>query len=182
MEGKTVNNQSADVVSREEYNKIVEAHNSMKAEKEKIESSIKAKEAAESSKQEWQKVAEENKAALDELKSQVAEMKDEKVSKGVVAQENNQNKKMTSGVSREELIKQLQEAIPYNGIKNTQNMSPIQRYGYYKAPTQGVSNQMLGMALSLDAGRYWSRQANVSPFARQGGDDVIVHRGSRQLG
>ena len=188
-ENKEKNDKSDDVIAREDYNKVVEAHNSAKVELEKLQKELKTIKDSDvnnkvnAEKNEWKQLGEGLKQEIEDLKKQVQQKQDEtKVAKGIVPGQSNMNQSHTKNLSREEIKAQLDEGIPTDQIKNVSNLSPIQRYGYYKSPTRAYSNQVFGRALSLDAGRFASKQVEISNYARPTENDIVVHVGKKTLG
>jgi len=173
-----------DAVSMDEHNKIIGAHNTVKAENEELKKKLvefENKNKVAEEKNEWQKVLAEQKKEMEELKKMVTEKQGEtKVAKGIV-----QGVQQTQNIipPKEEIIKSINQAIPTDSIKDVSNLSPIQRYGYYKAPTKGFTNQILGRALSLDASRQRTGQGeNVSNYARASPMDTVVYAHKNVLG
>ena len=161
----------SDVVKRDDYNKIVETHNSIKAEKEKLEKEMKEmkekiekKNVEEEQKNAWEKEKEEMKQQIEEIK---------KKKKGSKAQETDKPKEEKQ-ISEDKVKEQINKVLPTEGMRDPSIMTPFERYGYFKNPaTRRTSSQLLGRALSLHAGAQKSG-LNTSPYAKKSNDDVVV--------
>lgn len=177
-----------DNVKGDDYNKVVEAHNSVKTENEKLQkelTELKSKqETAEKDKETQGKIDEEKKAwdkekadkeqQIAELQKKLEEKKDTTVvSKGVVSD-------ATSGaaVPTQDSVKAMLDA-KFPDRKTNPDIwgSAIQKYGYYKSPsTKQYSHDQLGQALSLHKGAISVNPQMVSTAARASKDDIIVNQ------
>ena len=166
-EGKEGDNKPVDVkedtVKREDYNKIVESHNSLKAEKEKLENDMKAKNESDQ-KAVWEKEKADLIKQNEDLKKIAEEKKDAKVSKGIV-----QDQKKDAPQEVGDIKKMLDEKLP-DREKNPEKFgSAIARYGHYKsATTKKYDDEQLGMALSLHA-----NAQHVNPEIVRGAKDNL---------
>jgi len=156
-----------DSVKRDDYNKVVESHNSIKAEKEKIEKelqemkeNIEKKSVEDTEKKAWEKEKEEMQTQIEELKT---------VKKGSKAVENTEEAGNEKKMDTQKIKAQIDEAIPTEGIRDPSLMTPLERYAYYKNPaTKRASSQLVGRALSL------AQSSGISPYAKRSTDDIIV--------
>lgn len=161
------NNKSADMIAREDYNKIVESHNSMKVEKERLESelrSLKSKEPAEEKlRKEWESEMSGVKKQMEELVKKVEEKKDTtKVSKGLVQDRISPTNEVKT---------MLDEKIPDRKINPEKFGSKISRFAHYKSGmTKSYTDEQLGMGLSLHAGALKVAPDIVSSYARSRAD------------
>lgn len=165
----------------DEYkNKLVESNNMKKLqldEKDKeiaeLKKQLGEKSEPETDKAEWKEEFQKRDKMIEELKQEMQVKKDEtKVSKGIVTPLETQQ--TDAVLNQEEVKKLISDAIPTDKVKDVSNLSPIQRLGYFKAPTRAYSNQILGRALSLDAGRILSGQGEISRYAKKSSDDNVV--------
>ena len=170
-----------DDVKREDYNKIVESHNSLKAEKEKLEKQIKEykdkSEKEESNKLEeekkaWEKEKEEKDKQIEELKKKAEE--NTKVAKGVVSKEEEEKKEVNPDSFKEQLNKQLPEPEK----DPNRFASNLARYGWYKNPTtKQYTEDHIAKGLALDAelqlGAY-GKKFNAPGAARPNKEDLIL--------
>lgn len=182
----------SDDVSREDYNKVVEAQNSAKADKEKIEkelSEIKAvQEKAEEVKKEadkksWEQEKKEKDKQIEELTKKVEN--NTPAPKGTVQPPEG---KVEDG-EPQDIKKMLDEQIPTEGVgysdtykTDASRLSPIQRYGYYKAPTQRFTSVDFGKVLSLHNGRFASGEVKIGKYDDKLPNDLVVHKGNKIIG
>ncbi len=161
-----------DVVPREDYNKLVEAQNSLKIVKEQLEKKLKETEEKKEEKkvEDEKKTWEKEKAELEKQNEELRKKAEKTVSKGII-----QEKKLeTKVLNKEEFKKQLEKHIPEQKKDPATFKRKINKYGYYKAPTSDFTNEQLGMALSLDAQRQQSEPHSISNFAKIGKQDKIL--------
>lgn len=145
-------NNSDDVVPKEDYNKIVEAHNSMKTEMEEKEKAIKEFEKKDeirkvkyAEKKKWQKETEEKDKLKAELEAK--KVKDDTVKrKGIVQQPAD-----PKGTEMDATKKILDERFPTEYKEgDPQLMSPLERLKYFKKPSTRIFNkEKFGELLSL---------------------------------
>lgn len=150
-----------DVVNREEYNKIVEAHNSNKVENERKLKEIEMKNEEERKK--WKEEAENQNKQIEDLKKIAEEKKP--APKGIV----------TEPARQPDVKKMLDEKIP-DRPKNPEKFgSKIQRFGYYKSgTTKQYTDEQLGMGLSLHAGAISTNPDLIPNAAKKSKDDIII--------
>lgn len=165
--------QSDDVVKREDYNKVVESFNSLKAEKEQLDKKMKESELnkeKEAQKAEWLKEKEEIQKQMEELKKNLVEKKEDiKVSKSVV---NEQKQDETPA----DFHKLLDEQFPTKAKKPEEFGSAISRYAYYKNPaTKAFSHQQLGRGMSLHATAQ-RVSPDIVPQTAYGKTDIIIKK------
>ncbi len=169
---------SDDVVKKEDYNKVVESHNSMKSEKEKVEKELsdlketqkKAEEKkVEDGKLDWEKEKEEKDKIIADLKTKVED--NTVVKKGVV-----KDPKTQEATTDEKIKEQLDKHIPEGDTDPKKFASNIQRYGHYKSSTtKQYTDDQLGKGLSLDAGAQATNPNLVSRFANKSKEDLILN-------
>jgi len=140
----------SDVVDRKDYNKIVESRNSLKADLETKEKTLKEMQEKEAKRK---MLSEEKKKWKEEMKKkdeQIAELSKK------TAEDNSVNKK---GIVQEPETKpntvttkqMLDERYP-NLKVDPANLSPIERMKFFKTPTTRVANsQKFGELLALQA-------------------------------
>jgi len=184
-----VGQEQKDVVSREDYNKVVENANSTKTELDKLKADIEEKNKASATqeeksiqekldeqKQAWEKEREEKDKVIEDLKKQAETKADEtKVSKGVVKEPE------ASAVSEEQVKTELENQLgklPEVDPKNFANVWA--KYGHYKDPkTRTFTQEQFGKALSLHAGAIAAEHVILSPNQRSSkvsGNDVVIPR------
>ena len=165
------NDQSADVVKREDYNKITELANSRAVEIEELKKKIETKteeKKIETEKNEWQKHNEEMKKQIEELKSKVERKEQNTPRKGIV---------QTPGEVKidEDPIDLLKKIIPDRKLNPEQFGSRMSRYGHYKlASTKAYSDEQLGMGLSLHASAQHVTPGLLPREARASKADLIL--------
>lgn len=187
MSDKKDGQDKPDVVNREDYNKVVEAHNSLKAEKEKLDSEIKQIKETETkndkeadSKEAWEKEKADLLKRQEDLTKQVEEIKQgaNKVSKGIVPpQKLNEQGQPQEPMANEGIKKELDEKLPADDFDPNRCGSNLQRYGHYKNPsTKRYTHEQLGMALSLHAGAQSANPGQVPSMAKQSKDDIMLRK------
>jgi len=183
-----VDTEQKDVVSREDYNKIVENANSTKTELDKLKADIEAKNketatATEKTAQEqldeqktaWEKEREEKDKVIEDLKKQAeAKPDDTKVSKGLVKEPESADKEEQVRTELEKQLGKLPEVNP-NNFANV-----WAKYGHYKDPkTRTFTQEQFGKALSLHAGAIAADHINLNANQRGSkvsANDVVIPR------
>ncbi len=172
---------NTDVVKKEDYNKIVEAHNTLKAEKEGMEKKIIDLESAKSefdkAKSDWEK---ESKEGMDEFKKTMNEkmekFENDKVErKGIVKQENKY------GGDGNPLASDPDKIVKDHFSQVTEKEAPpepgnLHAYGHYKNPaTQRTYGTLEGQALTVS---HSANDESVDPkFANlllKHSDDIVA--------
>ena len=176
-EEKDADVKSADVVKKEDYNKVVESHNSLKSEKEKLEKELselkEVQKKVEEKKEEedklaWEKEKEEKDKIIADLKAKVED--NTVVKKGVVKEPTS-----TEATSDEKIKEQLDKHIPEADTDPKKFASNIQRYGHYKSPTtKQYTEDQFGKGLSLDAGAQITNPSLINRFANKSKEDIIL--------
>jgi len=184
-----VDTEKKDVVSREDYNKIVESANSTKTELEKLKADIEAKnketatatektaqENLDEQKQAWEKEKEEKDKMIEDLKKQAETKADDTVvKKGLVKEADAAN--VTEEQMKTELEKQLGK-LPEVDPKNFATVWA--KYGHYKNPTtRTFTQEQFGRALSLHAGAIAADHINLNANQRGSkvsANDVVIPR------
>ena len=170
-------NSNIDVVNREDYNKVVESHNSLKMELERKErefSELKNKTRTEEEKKAWEQSYSEVNKKLEELTSKIDKKEDKnKVAKGIVADQTNYGQE-----EKQQQIKSLLDKhIPTPKRAADSFASNFARFQYYKSPmTKEYTSQQIGMGLSLHAGAIAQNPSLVPSFARRERSDIIVNK------
>ena len=167
-------NDNADVVKREDYNKLVEATNSLKIEKEKIESELKRlkgeserKEIEDRERAKWDEELKKRDEAINELKKKI-EASQVPVRKGVVPTSN------PSQIIQDEPITLLKKVLPDRKKVPEKFASNLARYGYYKSPsTKEYTDEQFGMALSLKASAFKLDPSMIPGESRKSREDII---------
>src|SRR3990167_8967322 len=169
--------QSADAVKREDYNKVVESHNSLKAENEEMKrklDEIASKMKVNEERELWKKEADELKKSIEEIKKQAEEKKDTtKVAKGIVPT----NQTSSEALTPESFKSLINTHIPERPKIPERFGSKIQSYGYYKnGTTRTYNNTQLGMVLSLHAAALAQNPHLVPAGARPMREDIILRQ------
>lgn len=182
-EEKNDNQQSSDVVNREDYNKVVESSNSLKTENEKLKSELnkvqetkkveQEKKATEEEKKEWQNEAAEIKKQIEDLKKAAEQKKETKVSKGVVPTNQTEQQEQPN----KEIKQMLDKHIPDRKVNPEKFGSMIHRYAHYKnAATREYTHEQLGMGLSLHAGLQRANPSLIKGYAKPTRDDIVLSK------
>ena len=172
------NNQPTDTISRSEYNKIVESHNSMKLEKEKIENELKTIKETKSEDvnkmnvelAEWKSYKENIDNQLAELKKKAEDNKP--VAKGIVPTQA-QAGDYPPEISKAKAL--LDRTFPERKANPERYGSAIQRYGYYKnGTTKAYTDEQLGMGLSLLASAQRLNPDMIAPELKKSSSDILI--------
>jgi hypothetical protein len=164
-----------DAVKAEEYNKVVEAHNSMKIEKEKIERELndmkrkdEVKTAIDGEKQKWDKEKAEMIKQQEDLKKQ-AENKTA-VAKGVV----NPN---TIPDEIGDFKNKLDKVIPEAKNNPDRIVSAIGRYKHFKSPSSRFfTKQEFGYGIAAHAVAQRINPNLISEEAKASSGDIIIKK------
>jgi len=181
-------NDKPDAVNRDDYNKVVESHNSAKADLEKIqkekdEIAKKLEETSKSSEEMKKKLEEANKwkeqaEAEAKQKKELEEKLDNKPNpKGLVPpqQDNPQQGRLGS----DEQVKKIKDHFGEMDTKILRPQPNIKVYGHYLNPSADpYDNHTFGELLSLH-GEY-ANQMGIPPEAGRSSDDWVVHKGTRR--
>ena len=167
-------NDNADVVKREDYNKLVESTNSLKIEKEKMENELKKlkgdserKEIEDRERAKWDEEFKKRDEAINELKKKV-EANQVPVRKGVVPTN------IVPQTPQEEPIELLNKILPNRKKVPEKFASNLARYGYYKSPsTKEYTDEQFGMALSLKASAFKLDPSMIPSESRKSREDII---------
>jgi len=183
-EEKTEKKQSEtveDKVEREDYNKIVENANSLKADKEALEKKLQEKEEEEKvvktneEKETWLKEKADMQKQMEDLKKKAEKVEDnEKVAKGKVATKEAQQPEEAK--TKDDIKAQIDDQLGKDDDFDPKKCaSAIARYAHYKNPTtRKYTDEQLGKGLSLHAGAQVADNKLVDGFAKKNADDIIV--------
>lgn len=177
-EKKSNDQQSDDVVKRDDYNKVVESRNSLKSEleqKEKELAKFKEEKEEDKLKAEWQEELKKRDAQIEELKTKMEKKESGTVAKGLVATP--KKEEGTPSASESEAIKKLKELVPPL-TKDPQNFaSNLARFRYYKSPvTKPYNDEQIGMILNLHADATRTNPALVKNEAKIQARDIPFRR------
>lgn len=175
MSEENKDNESNDVVKKEDYNKAIESRNSAIADKEKVEKELKeiketkeTEEKVNEEKKSWEKEKEEKDSQIAELKTKMEE-NNTKVSKGVVQEptdtpQDNYNQTKTK----------IDELIPDREKNPEKFASNFARWKHYSNPeTKQYTSEQLGMGLSLAAGAQRVNPGHINEMAlKRGREDI----------
>ena len=154
-----------DGVKRDDYNKVVESHNTIKLEKEKLQKELEDLKKETKAKEEWAEEKSKMQSQINELK----EKKENKVAKGVINEET-QPKNESSNFK--EL---LDEQIPDAKVDPKKIASNIQRWAHYKSgTTKEYSNDQLGKAISLQATAHSQDPSLIPEYAKKNKGDITL--------
>lgn len=184
MPDEKKNDQPDDVVKKDDYNKMVEAHNTVKAEKEKIEKELgeikqnaeaEDKKKVDEEKATWEKEKVDMNKTIEDLKK--GKEGDKADPKGIV-NPLKEPPKPEGEVSTEKEIKELlDKEIPDREKTPEKFGSNIKRYLYYKEPTtKQYTEEQLGMGLSLHAGDQNVNPRGISPHANKSSQDIVFNK------
>jgi len=174
-EKKADNTNDLDVVKKEDYNKVVEMHNSLKATAEKMANELKElkeKNVTKDEKASWEKEKEEIDKKLNELNRKIED--NTKVAKSVIVEKKEEK---TSTFEKDKVKKMLDEKMPPSKFNPNKVASNLARYAHYKNPiTKEFTNEQLGMALSLHAGVQRTSPDLMPTEAKRDKSDIIVNK------
>lgn len=163
-----------DNVKMEEYNKVVEAHNQLKLEKEKIENEmkeLKEQKERESKEEEtntlWEKEKENFSKQIEELNKKLQQTQE------LVNAKPNPKGIVQEPASTKTVKQMIDEIVPDPQANPERFGSKIQKYGYYKSPrTKYYDNQQLGQILSLHGTATRVNPDLIPPEARKSPTDL----------
>lgn len=160
-----------DAVKAEEYNKVVEAHNNIKMEKERIEkelNELKGKAEMDKKISEEKQKWEQEKAELLKQQEELKQMNDTKSPKGVVNPSNTGNN---------DFMEKLDKVIPRVKASPERFASRIARFQHYKSPvTKEFTNRDVGMGIALLADAQRINPDLVPHEARKSSNDIQFKR------
>ena len=176
------NDDKSDVVNKEDYNKIVEAHNTVKTEKETLMKEIedlkneKVEDKEKVEKNEWAKQKEELEKQKEELQKQVDDKSKEEVIKKGIVKQNEDAKDVGKEQEKVDLKAMLDKTFPDRDKNPERYGSNVQRWGHYKSPTTKVySTEQLGQVISLVHSAQTLDPSLVNANARINKHDIVVN-------
>lgn len=165
-----------DAVKMEEYNKIVGAHNEMKARYEKVENELRelkenkqTEEKIQAERKVWETEKAELKKQQEEMNKKIEEISKRDntvVSKGVINPPQNPN---------DDFKRKLDSIIPEPKVRTSRLLSARSRMMHYKSPvTKQYSKEELGKGLSLHATAQQVNPDMIPQEARQTSGDIKI--------